>query len=61
MGKKSDITHWNIPVNRPLNEALEEALKIDWHRTKAEFIRAAVRRKLEEMGFSPPRPQPEAE
>ena len=60
MEKRRDITHWNIPVDRPLNDALEAAIKLDWHRTKSEFIRELVRRKLEEMGFAPPRPQPEA-
>ncbi|MDP2900070.1 MAG: hypothetical protein Q8O47_03795 [Candidatus Bathyarchaeota archaeon] len=57
MAKKKELTFWNVPVDRPLNEALEEAIKIDWHRTKSEFIRDAVRRKLENMGFNPPRPQ----
>lgn len=55
MGDKKHVTYWNIPVPRPLNKALEEAIKRDWHRTKTEFIREVVRRKLEEMGFHPPR------
>jgi len=53
--KKIKITYWNVPVDEPLNDALEEAVRIDWHRTKAEFIRDAVRRTLQEMGFKPPK------
>ena len=39
-----------------MDDALEEAVALDWHRTKSEFIRGAVRQKLEGMGFRPPRP-----
>ena len=53
---KKEVTFWNVPVDKPLNEALEEAVALDWHRTKSEFIRGAVRQKLEGMGFRPPRP-----
>ena len=42
---------WNVPVTEPLDEALEEAVKRDWYRTKAEFIREAVREKLARLGF----------
>ena len=54
---KKEVTFWNVPVDRPLNDALEEAVALDWHRTKSEFIRGAVRNKLEQMGFRPPRPK----
>lgn len=57
---KKDVTYWNVPVDRPLNEALEDAIKRDWYRTKAEFIREAVRRVLRERGYSPPQKQLEA-
>jgi len=50
MVKKRDITYWNIPVPKPLNEALEKALAKKMHMTKAEFIRDAVRRELERTG-----------
>jgi len=50
---KKDKTAWNIPVSRVLDEALEEAVRLDTHSTKADFVRDAVRRKLEEMGFKP--------
>jgi len=50
MVKKRDITYWNVPVPKPLNEALEKALGKKMHMTKAEFIRDAVRRELERTG-----------
>ena len=46
-----DKANWNIPVPRVLDEALEEAVRRDTHSTKSDFVRDAVRRKLEEMGF----------
>ena len=46
-----DKTSWSIPVSRVLDDALEEAVRLDTHSTKADFVRDAVRRKLEEMGF----------
>ena len=42
---------WNIPVTEPLDEALEEAVKRGWYRTKADLIREAVREKLIRIGF----------
>jgi Arc/MetJ-type ribon-helix-helix transcriptional regulator len=36
-----------------LDEALEEAIRSDWHATKADFIREAVREKLERLGLKP--------
>ncbi len=49
MSKKK--TNWNVPVPRTLDDALEQAVELDTHSTKSDFIRDAVRRKLEEMGF----------
>jgi Arc/MetJ-type ribon-helix-helix transcriptional regulator len=49
--RKPKVRVWNLEVPQPLDEALEEAMKKNWHRTKAEFIRDAVRRALIEMGF----------
>ena len=60
MERKGGPAYWNVPVNRPLNDALEEAIKKAGYRTKTEFIRDAVRRRLEELGFRPPLPKPEA-
>ena len=51
MSKKKGNTRWNIPVPHTLDEALEEAVRLDTHSTKSDFVRDAVRRKLEEMGF----------
>ena len=60
MGNEERITYWNIPVPKPLNDALEAAIKRDWHRTKTEFIRELVRRELRKMGYSPPQAVMEA-
>ena len=54
---KKVVLFWNVPVERPLDDALEAAVAIDWHRTKSEFIRDTVRQRLKEMGFKPPRPE----
>lgn len=51
MEGKNDLTYWNVPVNRMLNKALEDAIKLAGYRTKTEFIREAVRRRLEELGI----------
>ena len=51
MEGKNDLTYWNVPVNIPLNKALEEAIKLAGYRTKTEFIRDAVRRRLEDLGI----------
>lgn len=54
MEKKSkEITAWNVRIPKPLNSALTEALKSGAHLTKAEFIRDAVREKLERMDTKP--------
>ena len=50
---KKDKTTWNVPVTKVLDKALEDAVELDTHSTKADFIRDAVRRRLEEMGFKP--------
>ena len=44
---------WNIPVPKALDDALEEAVEKDTHSTKSDFVRDAVRHKLEELGFKP--------
>ena len=50
---KQEKTNWNIPVPRTLDDALEQAVTLDSHSSKSEFVRDAVRRRLEEMGFNP--------
>lgn len=44
---------WSIPAPILLDEALEKAVRLDTHSTKSDFVRDAVRRRLEEMGFRP--------
>lgn len=58
---ENETTFWNVPVPKALDKALEEAIKRDWHRTKAEFIREAVRKELEKRGFKPPTPTEKGE
>ena len=43
---------WNIPISDVLDNALEQAIQLDTHSTKSEFVRDAVRRKLEDIGFN---------
>jgi len=49
----SNKKNWNIPVSIVLDNALEKAIQLNTHSTKSEFVRDAVRRKLETMGFNP--------
>ena len=46
-------TNWCIPVTKTLDAALEQAVALDSHSSKSEFVRDAVRRRLEVMGFNP--------
>jgi Arc/MetJ-type ribon-helix-helix transcriptional regulator len=50
---KQEKKNWNIPVPKTLDDALEQAVTRDSHSSKAEFVRDAVRRRLEDMGFNP--------
>jgi len=50
---KKTKTNWNIPVSKTLDDALEQAVTLDSHCSKSEFVCDAVRRRLEEMGFNP--------
>lgn len=51
MGKRKDVTYWNIPVPKTLNEVVERAIQLDTHSTKSDFVRDAVREKLVSMGY----------
>jgi Arc/MetJ-type ribon-helix-helix transcriptional regulator len=51
MGKRKDVTYWNIPVPKILNEIVERAIELDTHSTKSDFVRDAVREKLASMGY----------
>ncbi len=53
MTKNPTITYWNIPVPVALNESLEQAMILGNYRTKAEYVRNAVRRMLETQGLEP--------
>jgi Arc/MetJ-type ribon-helix-helix transcriptional regulator len=46
---RKNKTNWNIPVPKALDYALERAVELDTYSTKADFVRDAVRRRLEEM------------
>ena len=46
MSKK---TFWNIPVPKPLDDAVEKIVETDRHASKSEFIRDAVRKELERI------------
>jgi len=41
--------NWNIPVTKALNDAVEEAIKVDMHVSKSDLVPDAVRRLLREM------------
>ena len=51
MGKRKDLTYWNIPVTRALDEAVEKAVKADMHVSKSDLVRDAVRRLLLQLGI----------
>jgi len=48
---KTKLKIWRVPVPPLLDEAVKKALANDMHVTKSDFIRDAVREKLEKMGF----------
>jgi Arc/MetJ-type ribon-helix-helix transcriptional regulator len=50
MGKRKDLTYWNIPAPKSLDEAVERAVKAGTHASKSDFVRDAVRRLLRELG-----------
>jgi len=53
MGINKSKLRWCIPIPASLDIALEQAVIKDSHISKSEFVRDAVRRRLEEMGFKP--------
>lgn len=50
---KRKTATWNIQVPEALDKAVDVAVAKDWHYTKTEFIREAVREKLKSLGISP--------
>lgn len=53
MKERSDKTKWCIPVTTSLDVAVEQAVARDSHISKSEFVRDAVRKQLQMMGFNP--------
>ena len=53
MVRKQKVAVWNLQVPKPLDEALDKVIISNWHRTKAEFIRDAVREKMRKLGIKP--------
>lgn len=56
---KRKLKFWNIPVTQHLDESLEKAVQINNHVSKADFVRDAVRNKLEKMGITPEKEIPQ--
>jgi len=52
MAKRKENTMWCIPVPNTLDNAVEQAVSRDSHISKSEFVRDAVRKQLEGMGFN---------
>lgn len=42
---------WSVPVSEELDKWVELAVERDWHSTKADLIREAVRKEIERMGI----------
>jgi len=61
MAKKQAVAVWNLQVPKPLDKALDKIIMSNWHRTKAEFIRQAVREKLKNLGVKPPKIEKETQ
>lgn len=47
----SKLKHWNIPVTKHLDDALENAVLVNDHVSKSDFVRDAVRQKLGKLGL----------
>ncbi|MEM3694878.1 MAG: ribbon-helix-helix domain-containing protein [Candidatus Bathyarchaeia archaeon] len=50
--RKRESATWNIRVPEALDKAVNEAVAKNWHYTKTEFIRDAVREKLRKLGIN---------
>jgi Arc/MetJ-type ribon-helix-helix transcriptional regulator len=50
MSRSKTLVYWNVPVPKPLDKAVEDAVICDSHVSKSDLIREAVREKLEKMG-----------
>jgi len=45
------VPQWNVKVSKALDEAVNNVVKAGRYSSKAEFIRSAVREKLDSMGY----------
>lgn len=61
MEKREASACWNLYVPKPLDQAVDKVINADWHQTKAEFIRQAVREKLTSLGVKPPKIEKETQ
>jgi len=52
MPKSKDLTYWNIPVSKALDDAVEEAVRRDMYVSKSDLVRDAVRRLLRELDIT---------
>jgi Arc/MetJ-type ribon-helix-helix transcriptional regulator len=50
--KNENDTFWHIRVRKTLDKILEDFIEKDTHSNKSEFIRAAVRERLERLGVN---------
>lgn len=48
---EKEMVFWQIQVKASFNRIVEEVIDKDTHSSKSEFIRQAVREKLEKMGI----------
>jgi len=55
--KEKEIAVWNLQVPKPLDEAIDKFIASDFHMTKAEYIREAVREKLKRAGIKHTEPR----
>jgi Arc/MetJ-type ribon-helix-helix transcriptional regulator len=47
--KMENRVNWNIPVPKKLDDELETAVREETYSSKSDFVRDAVRRRLEEL------------
>lgn len=48
---EKEMVFWQIQVKASFNRIVEDVIEKDTHSSKSEFIRQAVREKLEKMGI----------
>jgi Arc/MetJ-type ribon-helix-helix transcriptional regulator len=48
---KKEVVYWSLELPKQLDELVEKAVAQGWYRTKAEFVRTAIRKELERLGL----------